>query len=618
MLFAIILIVMIAAIVFFHFLQGFFSATLSAIFAIIAAVFAVSYHEMIVEKFLGGRMADEAHALVLLGMFMVIYLGLRTIFDSLVPGNLQLPVGLDKAGAVVMGLVAAIFATGVVAIAAQELPLAPDIAGYTRYRVEDTHPVVIPLPQNLNGTVWDELSTSTPGQLGDKGETGAGLPIISVDDIVIKTVQALGSTDGALDNGNPIQQFHPNFLDELFAQRLGTETGTSRVAMNIPDKHLEAVKVLGLYDLKNNIEQADAWFTKPRKAKLQMPIKPDRGQMFLVVRVMFSREAADKDQLVRFSPATARLVVPPARAVTEDQPWQDVYPIGTLDNDDNKLFLDKADDFLFVSTKEADHGADLVYLVDAKQFEKQAPSGAFIEVKRLGRVALGGMKVQPRIAPNKDVSVMRPETIGAPPESDQNAQATEGRGQPQPQPEQPQPGQPSAAFQVTASGVSTTLPTAIKNPGGAPTGELVRVPGGSVAFDGNAIKNADLDSTKADQAGGTANQIFVPQGQKAIEITGTPAASAPWGPVAETEQYEVVDSTGKHLQPYGVFVLYNSGADKILFRYTSDTSISGKAPPDANGKPSQVVLIYLVPDGTTISEFDDHGQKAHDENLSAK
>lgn len=609
---------LIGAIVFFHYLQGFFSATLSAIFAIIAAVFAVSYHETIVERFLGGRMADEAHALVLLFLFLLIYAVLRIVFDSLVPGNLRLPVGVDKVGAAAMGLIAGIFATGIVAIAAQEFPFGPDIAGYTRFRVEDARPVVIPLPQNLNGTVWDELSTTIPGQLGDKGESGAGVPIISVDDIVVKTVQALSNTDGALDNGNPLQQFHPNFLDELFAQRLGMETGAARVALDLPDKHLEAVKVLGLYYLKGNIEEADAWFTKPRKSALQMPVRPKGNEMLLVVRVMFSRDAADKDQLVRFGPGSARLVVPPSRALAEDQPWQDLYPVGTLDTDDNKLFLDKADDFLFVSTKAGDHGADLVYLVDAKQFEKQAPSGAFIEVKRLGRVALGGMKVQLRITPDKDVNVMRPETIGAPPEADQNA--PEQRGQPpqQPAPEQPQPGQQAGAFQVSGAAVSTNLPVAIKNPGGAPTGELLRVPGGSAAFDGNAIKNADLDSTRNEQAGGNANQIFVPQGQKAIEVTGTPAAGAPWGPVAETEQYELVDSTGKHLQPYGVFVLYSSGADKVLFRYTSDTSISGKAPPDANGKPTQVILIYLVPDGTTITEFDDHGQKAHDANVTAK
>src|SRR5437868_6980415 len=118
MIFAVFLILVIGVVAFFHFTQGFFSATISAILAAVAALLAVSYHEVIVEKFLGGMMANYAHAMVLLILFALIYLIPRLAFDSLVPGNLRLPAMVDKVGAGVMGLVAGLFAAGVVALAA--------------------------------------------------------------------------------------------------------------------------------------------------------------------------------------------------------------------------------------------------------------------------------------------------------------------------------------------------------------------------------------------------------------------------------------------------------------------------------------------------------------------
>src|SRR5690349_3947975 len=113
MIFGILVILLVGVIAFFHFLQGFFSALLSAIFAIIAAVFAFSYHETIVESVLGGKMANSAHAIVLLAMFALIYLILRSLFDNMVPGNVRLPVAVDKGGAAIMGIVAGLFATGI-------------------------------------------------------------------------------------------------------------------------------------------------------------------------------------------------------------------------------------------------------------------------------------------------------------------------------------------------------------------------------------------------------------------------------------------------------------------------------------------------------------------------
>ena len=60
MIFSTIVILLILAIAFFHYLQGFLSATLSAICAIIAAALALSLHEPLVGWLLRGKFADQS------------------------------------------------------------------------------------------------------------------------------------------------------------------------------------------------------------------------------------------------------------------------------------------------------------------------------------------------------------------------------------------------------------------------------------------------------------------------------------------------------------------------------------------------------------------------------
>src|SRR4051812_23380803 len=134
--FSILLIAIIAAVAFIHYIQGLFSATISAILAIFAAVLAVSYHESIVEALLGGKMGDSAHGMVLLVLFAPIYLIPRVAFDQLVPGNVRVPPMADKIGGAAMGLIAGVFGAGVIALAAQEMPFMPQMWGYARYTVE--------------------------------------------------------------------------------------------------------------------------------------------------------------------------------------------------------------------------------------------------------------------------------------------------------------------------------------------------------------------------------------------------------------------------------------------------------------------------------------------------
>src|SRR6266545_551177 len=112
MILAFVILLLIAGITYWHYAQGFFSATFSAVSAVIAAILAVSYHEVLVISLLRGAIADYAHGMMLVALFALLYIILRTVFDNLIPGNLRLPVIVDRIGGAAMGLVAGIFATG--------------------------------------------------------------------------------------------------------------------------------------------------------------------------------------------------------------------------------------------------------------------------------------------------------------------------------------------------------------------------------------------------------------------------------------------------------------------------------------------------------------------------
>src|SRR5437762_6320062 len=137
MIFGIIVLAIIGVVGFFHYVQGFFSATLSAVITIIAAVLAVSYYESVVEALLGGKAANVAHGMVLAAMFGLSYLIIRVLFDKMVPGNVRVTPILDKVGGAAMGIVAGVFAAGIVALVAQYMPFMPSIAQYARYAVDD-------------------------------------------------------------------------------------------------------------------------------------------------------------------------------------------------------------------------------------------------------------------------------------------------------------------------------------------------------------------------------------------------------------------------------------------------------------------------------------------------
>src|SRR5206468_1493782 len=125
-------------------------------------------------------------------------------------------------------------------------------------------------------------------------------------------VQAM-SNSGSLAGSRTLRSVHPNYADELFAQRLGIEVGAKRTALNLPDKSPQiSVPEPGVFriddDLNKNKMVVDGELPGLHQRAIDT-IKPDDPayKMQLVVRVKFEQNAADADRLVRVSPGSVRL-----------------------------------------------------------------------------------------------------------------------------------------------------------------------------------------------------------------------------------------------------------------------------------------------------------------------
>jgi hypothetical protein len=389
MVFAIVILLLVGVIAYFHWVQGLFSGVISATVAAIAAVLAVSYHEPLAALLLQGKLSDQAYAITLVSLFVIIYLVGRVIFDNFVPGNIRLPALVDKIGGGVTGFIAGMFALGIVAIAAQSLPFGPSIGQYSRYTLKDSREVQLPQSgkQAADMFVNDEMKTDEEID-PDKSEEGMILP---VDDFVIGAVRQF-SDGGALEGDRPLKTIHPAYLNELFFQRAGVQAGAKHVALNTAKlKSADLVKAYAL-DSVDQVEGEMKEIRPPRKATLKTLTSgaptSGAGRQLIVVRIKFGEDATDDDHLVRFSGGSVRLVAE----------GKNYLPVGTLHGD--LLVANKPDDFLVAKTEQP---VDFVFFVDRETVLRKAgggddkkaatfefKKGTFVEIKRMVRLELSG------------------------------------------------------------------------------------------------------------------------------------------------------------------------------------------------------------------------------------
>ena len=462
------------------------------------------------------------------------------------------------------------------------------------------------------------------------GDAPHGVPIIPVDDILVNLVSKLSGETGSLSNGHPLTNLHPDFLTEIFGQRLGIEPSAARVTFDTSTA--PPVKVIGLFSIDPKISQGEAE-VNPRYGGQLKDVVLLPTEMFLAIRFSVSKDAGDSDNLVRFSPGSSRLLLHDPQAQPGEE-YQNYFPIGSMFGID-KLLLNKVDDFFFAR---AGTDVDLVYKVPKKLFDKEGPEGSLFEFKRMVRIPLAGIKVDPNDHRGcENGGLLRKQYVEHPdqnPDTQNPAAALNlSRGQAWRRQKSAsssccrRPGAGSNAatartpFRVMSVSAAKKLPVPFGVAANSDATALMQLPeNGNVKLQDEQLKTVVVDAAVAQLTGPRqVTEFSVPAGMVMIQVEGTPDAKAMWNFTTEPEQYEIVDNKQTHYQPNGFMATYKgAGGDHLLMRYIDQTTISGADAPKITDAPSKVVLFFNVPANSTIVEFDDHGAKSKAISVVAK
>jgi hypothetical protein len=600
MLLSIFIIAIVGLVAYFHYVQGFFSATISAIVAVLAAVLAVSYHETIVVSLLGGKFADVAPGMTLCVLFAVIYLLIRTASDTFVPGNLRLPVLADKVGAGVMGIVAGVFAGGVVAIAAQSLPFGASVGGFSRFETESQRDVMIPTSgQSTDTFVYDVMKDHDIERNRSDSRHKLYLP---ADEMVLNTVQAF-SNNGSLAGSRALHSVHPDYLEELFLSNVGIQIGAKRTAINIDKQQEVSVPDKGVFTAAS-VTQSEGELEALRKRTLPPTLAPKGNKMILVVRVQFDRKATDSDSKVRFSTGSARLVAN----------GTNYYPEGTLEGGKH-MYANALDDFLI-----AESGADLVYVVEKEDVLKEAKAppekqqladGVFIEVKRLGRVDLSGKKVIQGITPPSQPQVVRKSLV---------VKAAGATGRPAGGTAEPQ-AEAVGPLSFGPVRVGGLLPHRVATGTADKTGKFETLGATGALADGKFGKldvNGSESSQRISNGPYAINELGAPQGQLVVQVKFTPRGDDPWAFASQVASYVLVDQSDQQYQPRGVYATVKTpdGGDRLVARYDANANVGDL--PQIEGRPTDVWIVYTAPTGTQLKQVTFNGQVVGATNLTVQ
>jgi hypothetical protein len=373
-----------------YWVQGLMSGLISAVLSVVAALVAVSYHEPLIALTLGGRFAAEATAITLCVIFAATYIILRLVFDRFVPGNARFPALVDHIGGAIGGVVSGAMVAGIIGIAAQSLPLGVTPLGSSRFELVDRTGIVLTTERNQRYETVVENEVKG-GKIDPSRRGGLLLP---VDDLVLSLVRTASA--GSLSGSNDFASVYPDFLDELFAGRLGIPREASLVALNLGDRRDVEVKDLLLLPENPRLPQVDGELAEVRPnddSQLDKQFSGTGDGRLLVVRLSVRGEYLDKDNRLRFATGSAALVVG----------GKLYFPVGIIEL--GEVFVRQyVDDPLVLNFTAGvnERTVDLVYEVPEAALvsgevgagEAKVKSGTLFRFKRFGRVDLSGRPIK--------------------------------------------------------------------------------------------------------------------------------------------------------------------------------------------------------------------------------
>ena len=612
MILSLIAILLVGLVVYFHYIQGLFSAGLSAILAAVAAVVSLGYTEWVIAQVLGGRFADQAHSIVLVGLFAITYIVPRILFDKFVSGNVMFPLWVDRIGAGVMGFVAGVFAVGILMLATQMLPLGTSVAGFERFPVADVKSTIL-MTGKTQMQIAEYREVDHKAFVANQGSS----LLLPVDEWVVAFVSHVSGENAALDAGRPFAKMHPGYVREIFGQRIGHQPAARKTAL-AGTNSIAGVYVadkLPQYDPERMGGGGADWGSRGKtreggavlaEFKQGAELRPEPEQMLLIVRTRFDSQNADeKSAFISFATGNIRLVAN----------GKNYWPIGTVEAG-RALFISHVDDPLFVT---GGNTVDLAFQVDRadvlsnpnEKIDLKTGSDVFIEVKRLDRMDLGSKQIKPMAQASKDekTGVVRKalvvpmvdglRTAAGIPTVTANTNAGAGAAAAAPQ-SGAQAGAAGAMSFVRADPMTGLRFARGLNVGAADANER----NGTAAWGSFALREGNFSKLQLDPVETVQRmemgqplvaQFAVPADMKMAQVIMRPDGG--WGWASGLASYELVDGGDVRHKPVGfVAKLQKDNQTFLAARYDAQSAPDYAPSGDAtNMTVTEVLLIFLVP-----------------------
>lgn len=636
MVFCLLLLAMVGIVGFFQFVQGFFSATISAILCLIAATVALGWYEQAALLF-NAKMPEQAASISLVVIFAAAYFLPRLVIDSFVPGNVRVPFIVEKVGAGVMGLIAGLIATGIVAIAGEALPFGQTVGMYARFATADQTGEYA----GQNGVLQDTKTFDVlTGEKFDPNDPTKARVWFAMDDLTVGLANKVTSETGSLANDRPLAAVHPDLIDEYYGQRLGIQVGAKHTAVNTDQ--IQPVTVKDVYTPPRPVPQVDGEITTMRNGAPPPPatVTADGDQIVLVVRMGFTGKylADDADGIMRYSAGSFRLVT---GEPDNGAPMQNYYPVATLDTRGTAVAC-RADDFL-LSELSTPRTIDFVFVVDRDHVMSgdetkppfHLPSGAFVEFKRYGVVDLSGKQVEFGPPPNSDktpvirkpaVDAILAKTDGlwtgaAPVVENSGSASAAGTSSQAGGNETPEAGPAASDHPLGDSGLSyveirasNKLAVPISCGTGNDSGpvQLSNGVGGelagrkwallAVSTDTPAKSLSEPQTDDVSELAVDPNNTLV-QVQCTAPVSGSGSQMWAWG--SRVSDFALADATGHTYPVIGVWATVQRSAEQYFVANYKNTDEKDHLQPIATqkGRPVNVWLAFEVPSGTPIAEI---------------
>ena len=251
---------------------------------------------------------------------------------------------------------------------------------------------------------------------------------------------------------------------------------------------------------------------------------------------------------------------------------------------------------------------------DAADAAPKLADGVFVEAKRMGVVDLSGKSIEPYPGPLEATVLQKrnlpePKAPGAPARRRGAAPAggAAARGA---------AGRRGAASPIVfaKAEVSPKLFTGVNV--AAPDDGEKTFPSGSATVRDGKISKLDVNMTQTveliSRGDHARDEFYVPPGMKMVQVSGTAPPKAPpepWDWADKLGQFELVDSQRHEVQAQRRL---GQGEGRAGFEPNGRAlrgRVAGRRRPHEEGRPTEVWIAFLVPEGTQLTELQFDGKR---------